>query len=322
MAAPATTEFLHSLRTTTECWYQQAGQSWRINDSGLKEPLALPVPLAEAIANTEFPTTGGARCVDRENKHWRLQALYLTPSDAKPTIVARRIQPNPASLTDLHSAPIVTVLRGDPINTGGLFLITGGTGSGKTTTANAFIADRLQLGGGVAMTIEDPVEVLHPTEYPKGLCVQTEAAQSSDFADLIRQRLRAFPVLPKGLPGMLFISEVRDREVATEALSAALNGFLVITTIHALNTVSALQRFIRLAGDTESSRSAVASALRLIAHQTMHRHRVDVEFLLSASGTSSVAGHIRAGLYEHLSSPLKATQNYIQMGNDPWSRAL
>ena len=116
----------------------------------------------------------------------------------------------------------------------GLILITGPTGSGKTTTLYALLnsvnSENLNI-----QTIEDPIEY-----EVEGLNqTQTDPVHDIDFAQGLRRLMRADP-------DVILIGECRDEETASAAVNAALTGHLVLTTLHANDCLRAVSRFISM----------------------------------------------------------------------------
>ena len=118
----------------------------------------------------------------------------------------------------------------------GLILFVGGTGSGKSTSLAALIDYRNKNSKGHIITIEDPVEYIHPH---KGCIVnQREVGMDTDsFADALKNTLRQ-------APDVILIGEIRDRETMEHALAFAETGHLAISTLHANNANQALDRII------------------------------------------------------------------------------
>jgi twitching motility protein PilU len=118
----------------------------------------------------------------------------------------------------------------------GLVLLVGGTGSGKSTSLAALIDFRNTNSKGHIITIEDPVEYIHPH---KGCIVnQREVGMDTDsFADALKNTLRQ-------APDVILIGEIRDRETMEHALAFAETGHLAISTLHANNANQALDRII------------------------------------------------------------------------------
>ena len=118
----------------------------------------------------------------------------------------------------------------------GLILFVGGTGSGKSTSLAALINYRNINSKGHIITIEDPIEYIHPH---KGCIInQREVGVDTDsFADALKNTLRQ-------APDVILIGEIRDRETMEHALAFAETGHLAISTLHANNANQALDRII------------------------------------------------------------------------------
>jgi type II secretory ATPase GspE/PulE/Tfp pilus assembly ATPase PilB-like protein len=135
----------------------------------------------------------------------------------------------------------------------GMILNTGPTGSGKTTTLYAFLRE-VNSPDSKIITIEDPVEY-----HLKGI-VQTQVDKKEyTFAAGLRSALRQDP-------DIIMIGEIRDGEVATTAVNAALTGHLVFSTLHTNNAAGSFPRLIDLGVDEKvlSSSINVAMAQRLV----------------------------------------------------------
>jgi len=141
----------------------------------------------------------------------------------------------------------------------GLFLVCGPTGSGKTTTVHACLK-HLNDGEVNIMTLEDPIE------YIMGGINQMQIGEEVglDFVSGLKLILRLNP-------DIVFVGEIRDAETARIAVQASLTGHLVISTIHARNSVGALYRLIDLGVD----RYMINYALRAIVSQRLMRRVCD-----------------------------------------------
>lgn len=118
----------------------------------------------------------------------------------------------------------------------GLVLVTGPTGSGKTTTLASLIDLVNRHKAGHIVTIEDPIEVTHPPRR----CVVTQrevGADTRSFARAIKAALRQ-------APDVILIGEMRDRETIELALKAAETGHLVFSTLHTQDAVQSINRVI------------------------------------------------------------------------------
>ena len=129
----------------------------------------------------------------------------------------------------------------------GLILLAGPTGSGKSTTISALLKEYLSIKGGYCFTIEDPIELpldgvyLTPSNE-LGLCKQTTPPNGS-WQDGIKSALRS-------KPRYIYLGEIRDPNVASEALRAATSGHLVLSTIHANNVPDAINSLVKYAASS------------------------------------------------------------------------
>lgn len=137
----------------------------------------------------------------------------------------------------------------------GIVIITGPTGSGKTTTLYGGVRELAAQAINI-MTVEDPVEY----ELPGVTQIQIDTKRDVTFASALRAILRQDP-------DVVFIGEIRDNETAKIALQAAATGHLVLSTLHTNDSVGAVQRLVDLGLD----RSALAPALRGVVGQRLIR---------------------------------------------------
>jgi twitching motility protein PilU len=118
----------------------------------------------------------------------------------------------------------------------GLVLFIGGTGSGKSTSLAALINHRNSNTSGHIITIEDPIEFVHP--HKKSIINQREVGLDTDcYEDALKNTLRQ-------APDVILIGEIRDRETMEHAIAFAETGHLAISTLHANNSNQALDRII------------------------------------------------------------------------------
>jgi twitching motility protein PilT len=137
------------------------------------------------------------------------------------------------SLEELHLPPVLGDLVQVPH---GLILVTGSTGSGKSTTVASMLEHVNNLVTRKVVTIEDPIEYLHRDH--QCLIYQREIGQDThSFAHALRHILRQDP-------DIIMIGEIRDVETLTIALNAANTGHLVITTLHTADAVQSIQRIL------------------------------------------------------------------------------
>lgn len=227
-------------------------------------------------------------------------------------LIFRRLARRPPDLSGLLPVPVVNILLHPALCSGGLLLIAGGPGQGKTTTLAATVAGRLKTFGGVCVALEDPPEIPLHGRHGDGLCLQMQLSEALPLEVAIHKSLRMFPV---AVPTLLMIGEIRTREAAREALAAALNGTLVCVTLHATSPVEAIQRLVGLAGGDEYVRGSVASSLRLILHQRLVNRAAQITPLVIADkGGEALRGNIRAGKLELLASDLQYQKRALDQG--------
>jgi len=145
----------------------------------------------------------------------------------------------------------------------GLVLVTGATGSGKTTTLAAVVDHINRTRRQHIVTIEDPIEILHTDE---GCIVnQREVGLDTDsFLAAIRRVLRQDP-------DVILIGELRDAETAETALKAAESGHLVFSTLHTIDAAETIGRLVEFfpADKQEQIRSILAGVLRGVVSQRL-----------------------------------------------------
>ena len=118
----------------------------------------------------------------------------------------------------------------------GLVLVTGPTGSGKSTTLAAVIDYINRKFPRNIITVEDPIEILHKNQ--RSLVVQREVGlDTADFASALKYAMRQDP-------DVIMIGEMRDRETVEAAITAAQTGHLVLSTLHTLDTIRTINRII------------------------------------------------------------------------------
>jgi general secretion pathway protein E len=138
---------------------------------------------------------------------------------------------------EVHAQDTIRRLASQPY---GMLLVTGPTGSGKTTTLYATLSE-INHGDDKIITIEDPVEY----QLPGVLQIPVNERKGLTFAKGLRSILRHDP-------DRILVGEIRDRETAEIAVQAALTGHLVFTTVHANNVFDVLSRFRHMGVDAYS----------------------------------------------------------------------
>lgn len=174
--------------------------------------------------------------------------------------VFRTIPTKVLSLEDL-SAP--TTFKDIAENPRGLVLVTGPTGSGKSTTLAAMIDYINTNKHEHVLTIEDPIEFVHTPK--KSLINQREVHQHTlGFAEALRSALREDP-------DVILVGEMRDLETIRLALTAAETGHLVFGTLHTTSAAKTIDRIVDVfpAGEKDMVRSMLSESLRAVISQTL-----------------------------------------------------
>ena len=148
-------------------------------------------------------------------------------------MVIRHVAGTIASLDELGLPPVLKDLA---FLKGGLVLTVGSAGSGKTTTLAALLDHRNANAAGHILTIEDPIEYLHP--HKKSLITQREVGiDTRSYDEALRRAMRE-------APNVIMIGEIRDRATMQHALHYAESGHLCVSTLHAHNANQAVQRIL------------------------------------------------------------------------------
>ena len=148
-------------------------------------------------------------------------------------MVLRVIPDKVRSITELGLPPVVERISEEQR---GLILVTGTTGSGKSTTLAAMIDYINMTRGGHIITIEDPIEFLHRDK--KSFVTQREVdVDTRSFAEALRGALRQDP-------DVILVGEMRDHETIETALTAAETGHLVLSTLHTLDATETVRRIV------------------------------------------------------------------------------
>jgi twitching motility protein PilT len=170
--------------------------------------------------------------------------------------------------------------------TKGLILVTGPTGSGKSTTLAAMIDLINSTRTCHIVTIEDPIEYYHP--HKKSVVTQREVGVDvPDFAEALRRGLRQDP-------DVILVGEMRDLETIATALLAAETGHLVFSTLHTVDATETIQRIIAVFPPPEQKqiRLQMAATLKAVISQRLVR-RADDKGRVPAVEVMITTGYIR-----------------------------
>ena len=188
--------------------------------------------------------------------------INLLDSLRGPAMVLRLIPQQIATLEELNLPPVLKELASRPK---GLVLITGPTGSGKSTTLAAMIDWINRNRSCHILTIEDPVEFVH--ESRQSLIRHREVGQHTrQFHNALRAALREDP-------DVILIGEIRDGETLATAIEASQTGHLVFGTLHTNSAVKTVERVLGMVPprEQESMRRAVAESLLAVIAQGLLR---------------------------------------------------
>ena len=176
------------------------------------------------------------------------------------SIVCRAIPYQVRTIEDLGLPEVIRTLAGEPR---GIVLLTGTTGSGKSTTLAAMIDHINALWPRHIITLEDPIEYLHRDK--QSIINQREVGQDTEsFGRAMRRVLRQDP-------DVILVGEMRDEETVRTALSAAETGHLVLSTLHTLDATETVNRIIDFFPPhlQQQARVMLASTLRGVVGQRL-----------------------------------------------------
>ncbi|MDD3021320.1 MAG: PilT/PilU family type 4a pilus ATPase [Alphaproteobacteria bacterium] len=178
----------------------------------------------------------------------------------QPALVIRRIISRIPSFDELRLPPLMQQLS---MLKRGLILLTGMTGSGKSTTLASMVDYRNSNSQGHIITIEDPIEYYH--EHKSCVVTQREVGvDTENYAVALKNALRQ-------RPDVILVGEIRDREVMEQALTASETGHLCLATIHTNNSYQAIERIVNLFNEDmhQQIRLNLATNLRAIISQRL-----------------------------------------------------
>lgn len=205
-------------------------------------------------------------------------------------------------LSDLGLPPIVETFT---TKSKGLFLVTGATGSGKSTTL-ASILDMINASHNYhVITIEDPIEYLH--KHKKSLMTQREIGADADsFVDALRSALREDP-------DVIMVGEMRDPETIAIALTAAETGHLVLSTLHTVGAAKSIDRIVDAFAPAQQNqiRSQLATVLEGVVSQQLIPRKDSQGLVLSAEvmiANSAIRNLIREGKHYQINSIMQTGQ--------------
>ncbi|OXI30039.1 hypothetical protein CFB89_22710 [Burkholderia sp. AU16741] len=243
----------------------------------------------------------GARAFRLESGGVSYRVRVMQTPDG-PIYVLRRLDPTLASLAGLGlpGAYVRRLLRAD---LDGLVVVCGAAKSGKTRTAGALVRDRLTLHGGIAMTIEEPIDAAPGGAYGDGVCIPT--LTSADRQEDLRAALGCGA-------RVIFVGNLDDPALLIDVLLAAREGHLIVSTVLADDVGRAIARLHTVAArvlDAPSVRSLLADGVAAVLHQRLAcpapgQQRFEARLLMLADSAPARA-QVRDGRYDELGDALR-----------------
>ena len=255
--------------------------------------------VANAAADSTAPDVGEADfCVELPGlARFRVNSFR---QERGPALAFRLI---PSAIPGMEELGMGSVFRRIADAHHGLALVTGATGSGKSTTLAAMVDYVNRSRKGHILTIEDPVEFVHPSR--RCLVSQRQLGRDTQsFATALRAALRQDP-------DVILIGEMRDLETIRLALTAAETGHLVLATLHTSGAAQSIDRIIDVfpAGEKETVRAMLSESLQAIVSQKLLKRvgggRVAAHEILLA--TPAVRNLIREGKVAQLRSTMQTS---------------
>jgi twitching motility protein PilT len=198
----------------------------------------------------------------------------------------------PSVIPDFKTFNLPKELENIPTLKNGLVLVTGPTGSGKSSTLAAIINMINEAQPVHIVTIEDPIEFLHP--HKKATIHQRELhSDTPNFALALRAALRQ-------APKVILVGEMRDRETIEIAMEAAETGHLVFSTLHTMDAAKTVERILSVFPLSEQ-------------HAVRNRLGKTFRYIISQRLLPKADGKGRVGLIEILKSTLR-TREYVERG--------
>jgi len=219
-----------------------------------------------------------------------------------PTIVARLLNTKIPQPTDIGLPDVVVNLTN---KRRGLVLVTGATGSGKSTTLASMINVINSKTAGHIITLEDPVEYLH--EHKKCIVNQREiGTDTKSYANALRAALRQDP-------DVILVGEMRDLETISIAITAAETGHLVFSTLHTIGAANTIDRIIDVfpPHQQQQIRTQLADVLECVVSQQLLPRSSGTGRLAAMEimlGTSAIRNHIREGKTFQIASTIQTSR--------------
>jgi twitching motility protein PilT len=226
---------------------------------------ALIEQLADLIMNgserlrLEFAASGSCDCSYAIENLARFR-VNIFKQNGRHAIVMRKLQSKIPTLDELGMPPIFREIVKEK---DGIILLTGGTGTGKTTTLAAMLNELNGTQEIHIVTLEDPIEFFHT--HRKAAISQRELGKDfPNFADGLRAALRQ-------APKAILVGEIRDRETLEIAMTASETGHIVFSTLHTINAGQTINRILGMFSREEEQqlRQRLAATFRYVVSQRL-----------------------------------------------------
>jgi len=223
------------------------------------EQLALTLMQGNRRLIYDYLTGGSCDCSYSLNTEARFR-VNIFRQQGHFAVVMRKLQSEIPTVTSLGLPPIFEEIAREKT---GLVLVTGATGSGKTTTLAAILNEINNNQAVHVVTLEDPIEFVHPTL--KATFNQRELGRDfNNYPNGLRAALRQ-------APKVILVGEMRDRATVEVALMAAETGHLVLSTLHTVDAGQSINRILGLfsLGEEQQLRIRLSDSLRYIVSQRL-----------------------------------------------------
>jgi twitching motility protein PilT len=207
----------------------------------------------------DYLTGGSCDCSYSLNQEWRFR-VNIFRQQGHFSIVLRKLQAEVPTIDTLMLTPIFKEIAHQK---NGLVLLTGATGSGKTTTLAAILNEINETQAVHVVTLEDPIEFVH--SKLKATFNQRELGHDfNNYPNGLRAALRQ-------APKVILVGEMRDRATVEVALTAAETGHLVLATLHTVDAGQSINRILGLfsLGEEKQLRIRLADTLRYVISQRL-----------------------------------------------------
>ena len=277
----------------------------------------LPIPEEEKMSDAQITEMAQFICTEKQWQKYlangEVDCAYMIDQvgrfrvnifrQMKTTSIAFRLIPT--NIPELSSLGVPEILKNLTYRKQGLFLVTGPTGSGKSTTLAAMINFLNENKRCHILTLEDPVEFVH--RHKKSIISQREIGRDTDsFANALKAALRQDP-------DVILVGEMRDFETIQIALTAAETGHIVFGTLHTSSAPATIERVVDVFPGIQQSqiRSQLASSLIGVLAQCLlptadgNGRVVATEMMVNSKGIANI---IRSGKTHQIANMLQMSR--------------